>query len=398
MDQLMNYKDRNIRQVIENDMGQSQRRRPRLVLLISSLAMGGAERVVSLLANGWSNQDIELIVLTLAEPKTDFYSLPDNVNRVHLGLKGPSTNIPQAVITNIGRATTLRRAFRQLKPDAVISHLDAMNVLAILSGQGLNIPILVTEHTNLDMYQEFLPLPWRILRRFTYKKAAAVVAVSNNTSSQMSRYVPDDLLHVIPNPADPAGCQGEPSLNIEGPTIVSMGRLVESKGVDVLIKAFARSIEKNPEWSLLILGDGPERLKLESLAGELGIHDKCHFAGAVNNPGPVLAQAELFALASRFEGFPMSLVEAMVCGLPVVCTKYSSDTGEIVSDGEDGVLVDVDDESGMAEALAHLMSNDRLREQMSLKAKELTKRFSLKSIINQWNSLLTKTTGQQWPQ
>lgn len=372
-------------------------KRPKLVLLISTLAMGGAERVVSLLADGWSKQKIDLAVVTFADPDSDFYPLPENVQRVSLKLQGPSNNIHQAITTNLKRLMTLRRTFRQLRPDAIISHLDAMNVLAVIAAAGLSIPVVATEHTNLEEYQEHLPLPWRILRRFTYKRTAAVVAVSNNTLNQLACFVPQRLLQVIPNPADPAGCQGKPSLNIEGPAIVSMGRLVESKGIDMLIKAFALSIKKNPAWSLLILGDGPERNKLESYAKELGVGEKCIFSGAINNPGPTLAQAEIFALASRYEGFPMSLVEAMVCGLPVVCTKYSPDTGEIVSDGVDGILVDVDDVAGLTAALNQLMSNDDLRNQMSLKAKELTERFSLESVLNQWNDLLTEICGRPWP-
>jgi GalNAc-alpha-(1->4)-GalNAc-alpha-(1->3)-diNAcBac-PP-undecaprenol alpha-1,4-N-acetyl-D-galactosaminyltransferase len=373
-------------------------KRPKLALLISSLSMGGAERVVSLLAHGWGRQEIELVVVTLAGPKEDFYALPDTIQRVYLGWKGPSVSVPKAIINNLRRVLSLRQALRRLRPTAVISHLDAMNVMAILASAGLNIPVLVTEHTDLDEYQKFLPLPWRILRRYTYKKSSAVVAVGKNTIDQLSRFVPPKLLYVIPNPTDPEGCLGEPSLDIQGPAIVSMGRLVESKGFDVLIKAFMRSSAKNPDWKLLLLGDGPERAKLESLSRELGISDRCIFAGAVSKPGPLLAQAEIFALASRMEGFPMSLVEAMVCGLPVVCTKYSPDTSEIVEHGVDGLLVDVDDEIGFSKALDQLMSNNDLRERMSHKAKELTQRFSLTSVLNQWNGLLTKATGQAWPQ
>jgi len=373
-------------------------KRPKLVLLISSLAMGGAERVVSLLTHGWERQGIELVIITLAGPQEDFYSLPDNVQRVSLGWKGPSANVPKAVINNVHRVTSLRQAFRRLRPTAVISHLDAMNVMAIIASAGLNIPVIVTEHTDMDEYQQYLPLPWRILRRLTYKWAAAVAAVSQNTVDQLRRFVPLSRLHMIPNPTDPEGCLGVPSLDIHGPVVASMGRLVESKGFEVLIRAFARVIDNFQEWGLLLLGEGPERMKLEALARDLGISDRCVFAGAVSNPGPVLAQAEIFALASRMEGFPMSLVEAMVCGLPVVCTRYSSEVDEIVGHGIDGILVDVDDEAGLAKALTNLMSNDDLRMQMSQKARELTERFSLASVLNQWNRLLTDITGQPWPQ
>jgi len=370
---------------------------PRLAVIISTLAMGGAERVVSMLAQAWVSQGIKVSVITLSGPENDFYTLPPEAERISLRLQGPSSSPARAVLTNLKRLAALRRVLLKLRPHAVVSHLDATNVLAVLAATGLGMPVVVTEHTDLLEYSEYLPRPWRMLRGPVYRRAAAVVAVNRHVAGQLAGLVPPEMVQAVPNPVEPGGCLGEPELALGGPLVASMGRLVRSKGFDLLLPAFADCLERHPGWRLMILGDGPERQPLEQLARGLGVEQAVVFAGAVKEPGAMLAQAELFALATRFEAFPMSLVEAMACGLPVVCTRYPADPGEIVRQGVDGLIVEVDDRAGLSQALCALMADSELRREMGGRAQEVSERFAVGTVVSQWNRLLTRVTGRDWP-
>jgi len=340
---------------------------------------------------------VEVKVITLAASNEDFYELPAGVERVALGLTGASSNPMSALLANLRRIKILRRTLRAIRPDAVVSFLDATNVLTLLASQGLGIPVVVTEHTDMNLHAANVGRPWHWLRKFTYPRAAAVVGVSPNIADQLAGLAPGGRALAIANPVDPAACQGEPELVLSGSTVLGMGRLVESKQFDLLICAFAQCQPRHPDWRLVILGEGPERPSLESLARELGLGDRFMLPGAVRNPGPVLAQAQLFALTSRYEGFPMSLVEAMACGLPAVCTDYPAGPGEIISDGVNGALVPGDDQTALFRALNQLMGDEDKRLAMGQRARDVIQRFGFPAIMGRWNDLLTKITGQPWP-
>ena len=370
----------------------------RLALIISSLAMGGAERVLCQLAGAWSAQGVEVTVVTLASASQDFYSLPQGIGRVALDVTGASANPLSALFANVRRLKIIRRTLRDLGADAVVSFLDATNVLSLMAVQGLGIPVVVTEHTDLDLHAAKVNRPWHWLRKIMYPRAAAVVGVSRKIADQLSSLAPGaGRVLAIANPVDPAACQGEPEVRLSGPTVVGMGRLVESKRFDLLIRAFAQCLPSHPDWRLVVLGEGPERAGLERLARELGLEESFMLPGAVRNPGPVLVQAELFALTSRYEGFPMSLVEAMACGLPAVCTDYPAGPGEIIQDGVNGALVPANDPAALFKALDQLMSDDATRLSMGERAREVIQRFGFPAIMERWNELLSKVTDRPWP-
>lgn len=367
----------------------------RLALVISSLVMGGAERVITHLATGWANQGVDVHLITLANPNTDFYSLPPSVNRIALNLMKDSANPLQAVGNNYKRIMMLREQFKQLKPHAVISFMDATNVLALLANMGLGIPTVISERTNPAKYRSDLGMIWDNLRRFTYPKAKAIVAVSRSTAKQISAMMPKSLVEVIPNPVfyheQDQSSKSEP----KAPTVITMGRLVPLKNFDLLIRSFAKCLDSQPEWKLNILGEGPQRGALESLIRELDLAQNIRLLGAVKEPAPILAQADIFALCSSFEGFSNSLVEAMACKLPIICTREAG--GEIVINKGQGLLVPEGDLDALTKSLRLLMGDQALRERLGDSAQQSVNKYLLPNVINQWNELLAKVTDRPWP-
>lgn len=173
----------------------------------------------------------------------------------------------------------------------------------------------------------------------------------------------------------------------EKPYIFAAGRLTEAKGFDLLIDSWKRLETKYPGWSVVIAGEGMDRRKLERKAKEAGLQ-RLHFVGNVKNIEKYYREAAIFVLSSRNEGFAMVLLEAMCFSLPTV--SYSCKTGpkEVVSDGENGFLVEPGDTEGFAEKMERLMNDEAMRRQMGTQAAKTVMRFHKESILDQWETLL----------
>ena len=172
-----------------------------------------------------------------------------------------------------------------------------------------------------------------------------------------------------------------------------MGRLEEVKGFDLLLKAFAKVAEKHPDWSLVIWGEGSQRTFLEKLRDDSDLNDRVQFPGLTSAPAKEMRQADLFALTSRWEGFPNVICEAMVCGLPVISFDCPHGPREIIRENADGVLVPPGDVEALANSLDSLMGDEAKRNRLSKRGPEVLKRFGLKKVMGMWEAELKASVG-----
>jgi GalNAc-alpha-(1->4)-GalNAc-alpha-(1->3)-diNAcBac-PP-undecaprenol alpha-1,4-N-acetyl-D-galactosaminyltransferase len=366
----------------------------KITLVISSLSCGGAERVLVSMAQGLIQRGHEVTVVTLSGKNNDFYEfyeLPAECSRLALGVLGQSAEPLEAIRSNIKRIAVLRRAVQSSTPDVVISFLRITNITTILALFGTKYPVIVTEHNDPRVFS--YSVLWETLRRLTYPFCSCVVSVSQGVDLGFAS-LPKRKRAVIYNPImikDDEQADELPSeVNPQKNWLISMGRLEEQKGFDLLLNAFAKIAPKYPDWQLLILGRGELREQLSQMKDDLGLSGQVIFTGALSNPFTVLKQGKLFVMASRSEGFPMAHGEALACGLPVVCTDCPSGPSEMVRQDIDGLLVPNQNITALATAMASLMSNEPQRQKLSTKAPEVLERFGLNAIVAEWEILINK--------
>lgn len=358
-------------------------------MVISSLSCGGAERVMSVMANYWSQRGETVTIITIDSKDLDFYPLHPGVKRIALGLSRPSYGLWSALQNNIIRVYRLRMAIQAVQSGVVISFLYPTNVLTLIASLGLRVPVIVSEHT--DPAQNNMGVLFSILRRMMYPLANTVVVLTEKLRSWAEHVAKYNNVCVIPNPVSlsiPDNKCGPPSSKDQNFKVLAMGRLASEKSFDLLIRAFAKVAPAYPDWRLIILGEGERRSDLEGLARDLRIKDRVEMPGRIKEPLSHLMDADLFVLSSRYEGFPMALLEAMACGLPVISFDCPIGPREIIRDGIDGILVPPDDVDALASAMDKLMKNPTERQSLGLRALEVQERFSLEKIMGMWDRVL----------
>ncbi|WP_447987242.1 glycosyltransferase family 4 protein [Nitrospira sp. Nam74] len=367
----------------------------RIMLMISSLRAGGAERVMSLMANYWVAQGHSVTLLTLDGTHDDWYPLDVRVQRVGLDLLMPSAHVRAAIWNNITRFRRLRHEVCRCRPDMVVSFVDRMNTLTLLA-VGTLVPVIVSERTDPRKYA--MGRMWNVLRTMVYRRAAAVVVQTNAVRPWAARLIAERRVQVIPNPIDPRLDETTvlPTFQKTNARIVAVGRLVQEKGFDVLIRAFHRCSRRHPDWSLTIIGEGEERGTLEALVSQLSLKDRVMLPGLARQPDVILRGADIFVQSSRFEGFPNALLEAMACGVAVISTACAGPS-EIIRNGIDGLLVPPDDVEALTSAIECLIDDSAVRLRLAGRALEVRRRFSIDKIMDQWDILLQRTLHNSPP-
>lgn len=360
-----------------------------ITCVVNSLGGGGAERAMLHLSGGLARRGHRVTLLTLDGSVPDFYAVPPGVSRSVLAGASGSCRWFQ-VWRQANRLLTLRRTIASRQPAAVISFVDVTNVLTLAACWGMPVPVIVCEQINPRHYS--LSPHWDLFRRRLYRTAANIVMLTPDTLDWARSIAPAVTSVAIPSPMPlPVFSEKAPRPDFfgKGKNLIAMGRLTPQKGFDILLPAFASIAGENPDWQLTILGEGPERAKLEALRHALGLDDRVALPGTRPEPYDVLKQADLFVMSSRFEGFGMALAEALACGLPAVSFDCPSGPSLIIRDGIDGVLVPAGDAAGLAGALAGLMSDESRRKAMASRSLEVTDRLSVDKYLDEWEKLLT---------
>jgi GalNAc-alpha-(1->4)-GalNAc-alpha-(1->3)-diNAcBac-PP-undecaprenol alpha-1,4-N-acetyl-D-galactosaminyltransferase len=366
----------------------------KILFIISSLGCGGAERVISLLASSLCERDYTVGLLPLSPSSQAHWQISAPV--VSLAL--PSAPIrgcgilPRPIRENLLRIRALRRTIDAFAPDAIVSFLDRTNVSVLLATIGCHAKVIVSERGNPELGSQGLPWIWRLLRKLTYPMAFSLVAQTDRAASTFQRWPLMRRIVVIPNPIDPAILTlPPPSGSRTGKKVVALGRLSEEKGFVTLVKAFALIAPRHPEAELWIFGEGPQRKELEEWIERAGLKSAVHLPGITTAPWEELRGADIFALPSKHEGFPNSLLEALALGIPSVASDCAHGPREMSLDGKAALLVPPNRPELFAEALERLMTDTGLKAELASASKEVRRRYDMESILSMWVSLLSRS-------
>lgn len=355
-----------------------------LAFIISDLGSGGAQRVLTTLANTWATQKRRICVITLADESRDFFPLHPSIRRFIAGGIRDSRNPLDALRMNFDRIRNLRRCIRQSGAPIVVSFVGTTNILAILASFGLGIRLIVSERN--DPARQSLGRTWDWLRRRCYRYADRVTANSRGVLDTLSKFVPVCKLAFVPNPLvippEVRNGQARPL------TILAVGRLHRQKAYDILLPAFARATAGREEWQLKIVGEGMLRDSLGKLAADLGIEQRIVWLGNADNVFSFYRNADLFVLASRHEGMPNALLEAMACGLPAIVSNASPGPLELVENGINGLVVPVEDVSALANAIQRLMDDSELRQRLGNNAMNRVAECEIGHAIRVWEQTI----------
>jgi glycosyltransferase involved in cell wall biosynthesis len=351
------------------------------MIAIPSLGAGGAERVVSTLANALISQGDAVKIVTFDnQDDRPYYELHPEVELIQLDLPASSPKLSAQATRTAGRIRALRRTFFEKQPDIVVSFLTKMNIMSVAASSGLGVPVVISERNNPVLQRT--NMIWRLMRRLTYPKAVAFVAPTQRAADTLpTRLRPRTT--VIPNPVG----LNYPDRTSDGRTLTAVGRLAPQKRFDLLLDAFARLAPRFPEWRLEIWGEGPERVALERQRDALGLSNRVSLPGVSSNPGEWTASADVFVMTSEYEGWANVLAEALAAGVPAVAFDCPFGPREILGKNNAGVLVPFGDVAALAESLAQLLENPGLRAHYSKNGRKRAADFQIDDIAACWREL-----------
>ena len=333
------------------------------------------------------------IRLLTFESKTTapFYELPPSVDYLKTDRLGRGLRRAWRIAS---RPSTIRRQVKAFAPDAIISFTDTTNITTVLACLGLKVPVIISERIDPSQYR----IGWAkdFLRARTYPRARLIVV----PSSRVAEYFPASLqlkIRIIGNPIQVSPlAAGPPGEGSDRRRVIAVGRYEPQKGFDLLLDAFALIANAYPDWDLLIIGEGPERSRLEAQARRLQLGARVTLKGVVPDVFKELISSHLMASTSRYEGFPNALAEGLAVGLPAVGFSGVSGVEDLIIHEKTGLLVDQrDGAAGFARALSKLMGDRQLRAAAGEAALEHIRRWAPDHVFDLWEDALAEAVSSR---
>ena len=347
----------------------------KLAFYINSIRGGGAERVITNLATYFSNNDHEVILITSFYSEWE-YPYDEKIKRIVLEDEDKKTN---RIKKNVSRVIKLRRVIKKEKPDCLISFMAEPNYRALLACSGLKTKSIISVRNDpaIEYSGKIGWLLAHILLPF------ADGCVFQTTDAQ--EWFPKKLKKkstIIYNAVKDDFYRADrmPVHNL----IVACGRLEEQKNYPLLIKAFAKAVDKIPDSRLFIYGEGSLKNEISDLIKKNNLENKVYLKGQINNVVKALEEADLFVLPSLYEGMPNALMEAMAVGVPCISTDCPCGGPKMLFDGDGGILVANNNQLEFEKAIISVLSNGDKKRALGSQSKIKAMVFSSDKVYRRW--------------
>ena len=356
-----------------------------IVFLMSSLGMGGAERVVVSLAN-WivTNTDSNVTILKFIDEKSS-YPLNDKIRIIDM----PKSN-KNRFLNIVDRYNFCKKEFSNIEPDIIISFFNKTQLYAYLSKPKKTI-LIGSERCNvleLSFYE-------KLFSKAIAKKCDGFIFQTERVKKYYPKKVRKNSTVIYNAISNQKAIDASKKNYLKENIITAMGRLNPQKGFDILIKSFKKVVSEFPDYKLLIYGEGEEREKLQSLINSLSLENNVKLCGNDKDAIYTVAKSKIFVLSSRFEGMPNALIEAMATGTACISTDCDFGPRELIENNHNGILVPIDDEKVLAEKIIYLLKNDITREDLGNNAKSILTKLDSETIYKKYYDYLSKVLSEK---
>lgn len=355
-----------------------------IVFVTGAMCRGGAERVISILANDYVSRGWQVTIAMLLHHDTDGYYLDPKIRVADLSQPGVKAMIAIPIV-----AMRLRRLIKESQPEAVVSFMAQISVVSGLACSGLPVRLIASERIDPAMvHRGFL---YRSVLYHFYAKCSCLILQTKRAWS----FFPDRIRKnsvIIPNPIQVSDSVAEHWKK----KIVTAGRLETQKNHAMLIRAFNDFHQDYPDYILEIFGDGTKGDELRKQIHILGLDDCVHLRGSSSTLHKDISDAAMFVLSSDYEGLSNALLEAMMMGLPVISTDCAG-ADEAINKGINGDLVPVGDAAALANAMKIMAADETRMRQMGKQAQaDAVARYDVARVLSLWINVIeasAKTTG-----
>ena len=349
----------------------------KILFFINKLYGGGAERVASILMNHLSKKHNVCAVVFDNNAKS--YQISNQITIHKISVDG------QFRITRlIKRIRKIKKEIKSESPDIIISFLTPINIYVLTANLFLRRKIIISERNTLNRVQSKFV---RLLRRITYSFADKIVFV---TISDCCKF---GLPHKSVTFYNPATLTPYVNYDNRQKTIITIAPTDRwyNKGLDLLIEVWDKIATRNPDWTLEIYGQNNNTHLSSQITQQ---QERISWKGWRDDIAEVLRKKSIFVLASRFEGCPNSLIEAMSQGCACIGTDCEGGIKEMITDGVDGIIAQSENIDDIAEKLQLLIDNEKLCRELSAKAIEKVKHFDKNSFFSKWDKLIDEVTAK----
>lgn len=353
--------------------------RKRIAIVVLSLGVGGAENMVAQLAANIDKNKFAVYVISMHSPEGTIIEEKFAENRINVRFLNHDT------APNVKALFKIYRELNKIQPDIVHTHLSAF--IYTLPWIFLNRKKILHTIHNRPIY-EFSHKLRRIIKALYRMNKAIPIAISDTIAKEVKDVykIKEDRIEVIYNPVD-ISIYNKNSINKKNSadvTFINVARFTSIKNQSLLIDAFSKVREQIKNVKLILVGDGELRNAVEKKVIQNGLSEVVEFTGNVQNVAEKLRLSDIFILPSRYEGLPLTILEAMAAGLPIIATNVGG-VPDIVKDN--GVLFKDNDLNGLVAAMLKLTQDSRLRAEMGEQSVKDVEKFDVKSIAGQYQLL-----------
>jgi len=351
-----------------------------VLFVINSLLGGGAERVLTVLADQFAALGIKTTVgLIESKEKRIAYALDPEVVVADF-----SVDTAQGVKGVAQSLFRLRRFIKTQKPDVIIPFMVNNAVLTLGACLGLRYPVVIRPTIVLLRWGTKIT---RLAAPYLLPRAKGAVYQVEAQRDLLYKYIRGKGI-ILPNPIKAHATWSNPR-QYDEKAVIAVGRLDNQKNYPLLIRAFSALGDNFPDWRLEIYGDGPARTELQSEIDGLSLNGRIALAGFADDVHAVMHEASVFVMSSKYEGMPNALMEALCAGCACVTTDFDGGAARVlINDGENGLVTPNDDLESMINALRRLMGSEELRRTLGQNAAKMKEKVDARHIALQWISYL----------